>query len=115
MPGNHVISLIPGSHLIMYLKMDLKILRLYLVGIVLQEIPHIYYPRHNIGGYGFRDLAVLKKIRHRLAGVIVPLYLVNHGKVGSDIIPQPVIGFNIQIDHFLDMEYIVGNIIDYIA
>ena len=95
--------------------MDAEILGLNLPGIFPQEGFRIDDPRHDIGRDGFRDLAVLQQVGHGLAGIVVPHHLGDHGKMRGNIIPQTIIGFDVQIDHFLDMEDLIRNVIDDIA
>ena len=95
--------------------MDAEILGLDLPGIFPQEGFRVDDPRHDVGGYGFRDLAVFQQVGHGLAGIVVSHHLGDHGKMGGDIIPQTVIGFDVQIDHFLDMEDLVRDVVDDIA
>ena len=96
----------------MYLKVYFKIFGLYLVRVLFQKVPHIHDSCHDIRRNGFRDLTVFKQIGHRFAGIIVPLYLVNHGKMGADVVPETIVCFNVKIYHFFYVENVVGNIID---
>ena len=115
MPGNHVITFVPWRHLVVYFEMDLKIFRLYLIRVIGQKILYIDDSCHNVWGNGFCNLAVFKKISHGFAGVIIALHLCDHGKMGADIVPETVIGFDVQIDHFLDVKNFIGDIVNHIS
>ena len=99
----------------MYLKMDLKIFRLDLIRVVLQKIPYIDDPCHDIRGDCFRDLTVFKQVCHRFPGIIIPLYLIDHGKVRTDIIPQAVVGFYVQVHHLFNMKNVISDIVDHVT
>ena len=99
----------------MDLKMDLKVFRGYLIRKSFQKVLYVVDASHDIRGNGFCDLTVLKQISHGFAGEIVSLDLGDHGKMCTDVIPESIIGFQVQIDHFLNMEDLVGNIVSNIA
>lgn len=70
---------------------------------------------HDIRTHGFCDVGVDHLEGEGLVEVGVPAHLLDHGLVGADILPEPLLGLSVEMDHLLDAHHVVFDEVDHVA
>ena len=108
-------AVVPLGQGVRHLEEDAQVLRRVLPVVGEEELAHVHDARHDVGRDRLLDLAVVKEEGQGLAGVVGPAHLRDHGEVRADVVPEPVPRLEVEVDHLLDVEDLVLDVVDEVA